>query len=92
MKTESIGKRLAKNTAYMYVRMVILTVITLYTSRIVLQQLGVDDFGIYGVIGSVVAMFPLYEVCLHHPLSALLTTQWERVNLTRYALFSTCQF
>ena len=46
MKTESIGKRLAKNTAYMYVRMVILTVITLYTSRIVLQQLGVDDFGI----------------------------------------------
>lgn len=41
----------------MYVRMVILTVITLYTSRIVLQQLGVDDFGIYGVIGSVVAMF-----------------------------------
>lgn len=57
MKTESIGKRLAKNTAYMYARMVILTVITLYTSRIVLQQLGVDDFGIYGVIGSVVAMF-----------------------------------
>ena len=57
MKTESIGKRLAKNTAYMYVRMVILTVITLYTSRIVLQQLGVDDLGIYGVIGSVVAMF-----------------------------------
>lgn len=57
MKTESIGKRLAKNTAYMYVRMVILTVITVYTSRIVLQQLGVDDFGIYGVIGSVVAMF-----------------------------------
>ena len=57
MKTESIGKRLAKNTAYMYVRMVILTVITLYTSRIVFQQLGVDDFGIYGVIGSVVAMF-----------------------------------
>ena len=50
MKTESIGKRLAKNTAYMYVRMVILTVITLYTSRIVLQQLGVDDFGIYGVV------------------------------------------
>ena len=42
---------------HMYVRMVILTVITLYTSRIVLQQLGVDDFGIYGVIGSVVAMF-----------------------------------
>ena len=57
MKTESTARRLAKNTAYMYIRMAILTVITLYTSRVVLQQLGVDDFGIYGVIGSVVAMF-----------------------------------
>lgn len=57
MKKESTSKRLAKNTAYMYIRMAILTVITLYTSRVVLQQLGVDDFGIYGVVGSVVAMF-----------------------------------
>lgn len=57
MKKESTGKRLAKNTFYMYIRMAILTVITLYTSRVVLQQLGVDDFGIYGVVGSVVAMF-----------------------------------
>lgn len=57
MKKESTGKRLAKNTFYMYIRMAILTIITLYTSRVVLQQLGVDDFGIYGVVGSVVAMF-----------------------------------
>ena len=42
---------------YMYIRMAILTVITLYTSRVVLQQLGVDDFGIYSVVGSLVAMF-----------------------------------
>ena len=37
--------------------MVLLTVITLYTSRVILQQLGVEDFGIYNVVGSVVMMF-----------------------------------
>lgn len=57
MKSDSTGKRLVKNTAYMYVRMILLTLISLYTSRVVLQQLGVDDFGIYSVVGSVVAMF-----------------------------------
>ena len=57
MANDSTGKRLVKNTAYMYVRMIVLTIITLYTSRVVLQQLGVDDFGIYSVVGSVVAMF-----------------------------------
>ena len=42
---------------YMYIRMAILMVVSFYTSRIVLQQLGVVDYGIYGVVGSVVAIF-----------------------------------
>lgn len=57
MSQPSTGKRLAKNTAYMYGRMILLTLITLYTSRVVLRELGVEDFGIYNVVGSVVAMF-----------------------------------
>lgn len=57
MPQASTGKRLAKNTAFMYGRMIILTLITLYTSRVVLRELGVDDFGIYNVVGSIVAMF-----------------------------------
>ncbi len=51
------GKRLAKNTAFMYIRMFVLMVVSFYTSRIVLQQLGVDDYGIYNLVGSIVAMF-----------------------------------
>lgn len=50
-------KRLAKNTGLMYIRMILLLCISFYTSRIVLQKLGVTDYGIYNVVGSVVAMF-----------------------------------
>ena len=48
---------LVKNTAYMYIRMLLMTIISLYTSRIVFQQLGVEDFGIYNMVGSIVLMF-----------------------------------
>ena len=48
---------MAKHTAFMYIRMFVLMVVSFYTSRIVLQQLGVEDFGIYNLVGSMVAMF-----------------------------------
>lgn len=50
-------KRLAKNTIYLYIRTLVIMLITLYTSRVVLQKLGVTDFGIYNVIGGLVIMF-----------------------------------
>lgn len=53
----STSKRLVKNTAFMYGRMAFLMLVSLYTSRVILQQLGVNDFGIYNVVGSVVAIF-----------------------------------
>ena len=51
------NKRIAKNTLLLYVRTLIVMLITLYTSRIVLNTLGVTDYGIYNVVGGVVAMF-----------------------------------
>lgn len=51
------NKRIAKNTLLLYFRMLIMLIIGLYTSRIVLNSLGVIDFGIYNVVGGVVAMF-----------------------------------
>lgn len=56
------SKRLAKNTAFMYVRMGILMLISLYTSRIVLEELGIDDYGIYNLVGSVVGMFTSLKI------------------------------
>lgn len=57
MMEESNVNRVAKNTMYMYIRMILLMLISLYTSRILLQQLGVEDFGIFNVVGSIIALF-----------------------------------
>lgn len=57
MNNQSTGKRLAKNTILMYIRMIVTLVIAFYTSRVVLQKLGVEDFGIYNVVGSIIVMF-----------------------------------
>ena len=49
-------KRIAKNTLMLYFRMFITTIVGLYTSRVVLNTLGVTDFGIYNVVGSIITM------------------------------------
>ena len=53
----SNNRKIAKNTLFMYIRMFILMFITLFTSRVILQVLGVDDFGIYNVVYGMVLMF-----------------------------------
>jgi O-antigen/teichoic acid export membrane protein len=51
------NKRIAKNTIFLYFRMLIMMGVSLYTSRIVLNALGVEDYGIYNVVGGVVVLF-----------------------------------
>ena len=51
------NKRIAKNTIYLYIQMIVVMVVGLYTVRAVLNILGVIDYGIYNVVGGVVAMF-----------------------------------
>lgn len=53
----SSNKRIAKNTLMLYVRMLLSMVVSLYTSRVVLNTLGVEDYGIYNVVGGVVVLF-----------------------------------
>jgi hypothetical protein len=50
------NKRIAKNTLLLYFRMLFMLVVSLYTSRIILNALGVEDFGIYNVVGGVVTI------------------------------------
>lgn len=56
-QTSENNKRIAKNTLLLYFRMIFLLVISLFTSRVILQTLGVEDYGIYNVVGGVVSMF-----------------------------------
>lgn len=53
---QSSNKRIAKNTLLLYIRMLFIMAVSLYTSRVILQTLGVDDYGIYNVVGGFVAM------------------------------------
>ena len=55
--TSENNKRIAKNTLFLYMRMLLIMGVTLYTSRVVLQVLGVEDFGIYNVVGGIVVLF-----------------------------------
>ncbi len=67
------NKRIAKNTLLLYVRMLLTMGVALYTSRVVLNALGVENFGIYNVVGGVVAMFSLISASLSSATSRFLT-------------------
>lgn len=67
------NKRIAKNTLVLYARMLLLMFVSLYTSRLNLQSLGVDDYGIYNVVGGLVAMFSIISGSLVASISRYLT-------------------
>ncbi len=56
-QTSVNNKRIAKNTLYLYMRMLLSLIVQLYTSRVILNALGISDYGIYNVVGGVVTMF-----------------------------------
>lgn len=67
------NKRIARNTLVLYVRMFITLAVTLYTSRVVLAALGVEDFGIYNVVGGVVSMFAIVTASMSSAISRFIT-------------------
>ena len=72
------NKRIAKNTLMLYFRMILLMLISLYTSRVNLNALGVEDYGIYNVVGGVVAMFSLLSSSLSSAISRFITFELGR--------------
>ena len=70
---ESDNKRIAKNTIFLYLRSFLMMAIGLFSSRVILQALGVDDYGLYGAIGSIVAMFTMINGTLAVGTSRFLT-------------------
>lgn len=55
------NRRIAKNTLMLYFRMILTMLVSLYTSRVILNTLGVEDYGIYNVVGGVVTMFGFFN-------------------------------
>lgn len=79
------SKRIAKNTLLLYVRMLFLMAISLYTSRVVLEALGVQDFGIYNVVGGFVWLFAVFSQSLSSAASRFLTFEMGRGDNNRLA-------
>lgn len=61
---ESENKRIAKNTAVLYVKLILSVIIGLYTSRVILQALGASDYGLYTIVGGIVSMMNFLGVTM----------------------------
>ena len=64
MISNSENKRLAKNTIFLYVRMILTMLVGLYTSRVILQVLGVSDFGVFNIVGGTISLFAFLNTAL----------------------------
>ena len=64
MEQRSTNKQIANNTIMLYIRMAVIMIVQLYTSRIILDALGISDYGLYNVVGGIVVMFGFINTTL----------------------------
>ena len=77
------NKRIAKNTLLLYLRMLLTMGVSLYTSRVILNALGVEDYGIYNVVGGVVSMFGILSGSLSSAISRFITFELGKGDLDK---------
>lgn len=80
---ETDNKRIAKNTIYLYFRSFLMMAISIFSSRVILQALGVSDYGLYNAIGSIVAMFAILNGVLATGTSRFLTFELGKNDFPR---------
>lgn len=86
----SNNKRIAKNTGLLFIRTLFVMFISLYTSRVILKALGVENYGIYNVVGGVVTMFSVISSSLSTAISRFITFEIGKGNKDRLnKVFST---
>ena len=74
---------IAKNTTLLYGRTVLIMLVTLYTSRVILQALGVEDYGVYTAIGGIVSILSVVIVPIDSSISRFLTYELGRGDKDR---------
>ena len=89
-QTLNNNKRIAKNTLLLYFRQLLLMFIGLFTSRVVLNSLGVENYGVYNVVGGIVAMFTLLTGSLTAEISLFINVVLGKGDIGRLnVIFST---
>lgn len=84
------NKKIAKNTVFLYCRMLLMLGISLYTSRVVLQVLGIDDYGIYNVVSGFVVMFAFINGALTTGTQRHISFELGNKNRDVATIFSAC--
>lgn len=77
------NKRIAQNTIFLYVRMMVVMVVALYTSRVILNTLGATDYGLYNVVGGIVTIVAFLNGALSSSTSRFLTMALGERNLQK---------
>lgn len=91
LQSQDNNTRIAKNTIFLYFRMILLMVVSLFTSRIVLSTLGISDYGIYNVVGGFIGMFAFLNGAMSGCTQRFITIalgKGDDRNLKK--VFSTC--
>lgn len=84
------NKRIAKNTIVLYIRMIFMMGVSLFTSRVILQTLGVEDFGIYSVVGGIITMFAFINGGMVSATQRFITFEIGKGNIEKLrTVFST---
>ncbi|MBP5539664.1 MAG: lipopolysaccharide biosynthesis protein [Bacteroidales bacterium] len=83
LHTSSHGIRIARNAMLLYARMLVLLVVGLFTSRIVLSALGVEDFGIYTAVAGVVVLFNVLTTAVSSAISRYMAFELGRGDFQR---------
>ncbi|WP_029904691.1 lipopolysaccharide biosynthesis protein, partial [Prevotella sp. 10(H)] len=75
------NKRIAKNTVFLYIRQLVIIVVSLYTSRVVINTLGIEDFGIYNIVGGIVVLFSFLNGAMSSATQRFLNFELGKNNL-----------
>ena len=92
MSSVNDNKRIAKNTIFLYIRTIVVLLVSLYTSRVVLQVLGAKDLGIYNVVGGIVTMMSFFQAAQTKATSRFITYELGKhsSNKILQKVFSVC--
>lgn len=80
MSSDNINnKRIAKNTIALYIRMLVIMAINFYMARVVLDVLGVTDYGIYNLVGTIVVIFSFLKSSLSEATQRFLNYEMGKI-------------
>lgn len=87
--THNKNRRIAKNTAILYVRMLFVLLISLYTTRVTLHVLGIEDFGVYNVVAGFVSLFAVMNTAMSNIIQRAYNYESTKTQFTHIRVYTT---